>query len=358
LAAFVAPDRIDQDRAGGALNAWLTDEEPTREQRIIALAGQAALGADVLDTLATFDRSAISVNESLWLALGYLASGDEETARSIERSVLDANGEVLGPWVRLRVGSILAETVEGTALAALLAAGLGDPLATQMLAYLRDNPVPTFLPVIHEIGAIRYLLDRLPRDTATFTWTVDGVRHAESLAPGASRTIVVTEAQRSGLRIEPGLGSISVLATWTGAPTAGGLPSSDLVSVSRSVTPDGTAGRSDIVRVTLTIDFGAQAPVGCYDVTDTTPSGLAPLASGMGWPDDEGDGAPTGIRPWAVDGQRVSWCVDPFDGRRPTLTYSARVVSPGTFTWEPAIVQAAAAPALGASTPTVGYAVR
>jgi hypothetical protein len=357
LSALVAPELLDHDQAIGALATWATDGDPSRERQIIALAGQAALGADVVDGLDAFDRAALSVRESLWLGLGYLASGDEATARSIERRLLDLDGEELGSLVRLRVGSTLPDSVEATSLLALLAAGVGDPLTPGMLAYLQANPVPAFLPVLHEIGAIEWLLDRLPRQAATFTWTVDGASRAETIQPGGSRAIVVTAAQRAGLRIVTGTGAIEVVATWTAAPVAGALPSSDLVSIKRTVTPDGSSGRTDLVHVNLEVVFSLQAPLGCYDVADMTPSGLAPLASSEGWPDDSSEPS-TSIRPWAVDGQRVSWCIDPYTARRQTLTYSARVLSPGTYTWEPALIQSAIASSLGSSTPVSTYTIR
>ena len=43
---------------------------------------------------------------------------------------------------------------------------------------------------------------------------------------------------------------------------------------------------------------------------------------------------------------------------QPLLTYSARVVSPETFTWEPAVVQSTIAARLGASTPVSTYTIR
>jgi uncharacterized protein YfaS (alpha-2-macroglobulin family) len=76
-----------------------------------------------------------------------------------------------------------------------------------------------------------------------------------------------------------------------------------------------------------------------------------------GWPDDEATPRST-VAPWEVSGQRVSWCVEPGVIRDFTLGYSARIVSAGTFTWEPAVVQSIAAPAVGATTPATTYTIR
>lgn len=357
LTAIVAPNALDIAAVDGRLRAWADEDGTTRERRIIALAGRAGLGSDVLDELRAFDGLALSTRESLWLALGHLASGDEGTARTFEASLLLAHGEHLGSWTRLRVGSSLAESVEATSLMALVAAGVGDPLAPQLLRYIVDNPVSTFLPILHEAGTIRWMLERLPRDPARFAWTVDGVRTEELLEPGGSRTITVTPTQRAGLSIASLQGAVVVVATWGAAPSATDLPTSDLVTIRRVVTPDRSAASTDIVRVSLELTFAPQALVGCYEVTDTTPSGLAPIAWAPGW-DGPSSGDATVWYPWEVDGQRISWCIDPLQGRRPVLTYSARVVSPGSYRWEPAVVQMAVAPNVGAATPTSNYLIR
>jgi hypothetical protein len=46
------------------------------------------------------------------------------------------------------------------------------------------------------------------------------------------------------------------------------------------------------------------------------------------------------VYPWRVEGQRVDFCVAR-DPKKPTQTlrYLARVVTPGTYRWEPALLQ-------------------
>ncbi len=356
LAAIVAPDLIDHSVAAGGLTFALDDPGTSRERRIVALAGQAGLGVDVLDTLTEIDRTALGLREKLWLALGFLASGDENTARTIERELVGEHGQELGAWVRLRAETSLADTIDASALLLLVSAGVGDPIAGRILRYVQDNRVPTFLSVLHEAGAIGWMLQRLPRDVARLAWTVDGERTEETLDAGASRTLTLTAAQRAGLAIQPLEGSIAVVATWSGAPGPGDLPAGDLVKITRTVRPAGTAQANQIVRVTLALAFDPQAPGGCYEVTDRTPSGLVPLAWAPGWNDE----ADTGSLwwPWAVNGQQISWCIEPRSTRPPTLSYAARVVSPGTYTWEPAIVQMGAAPEIGDSTPAQTYTIR
>jgi hypothetical protein len=68
-----------------------------------------------------------------------------------------------------------------------------------------------------------------------------------------------------------------------------------------------------------------------------------------GWPRGRRDRTtdPDVIEPLAIDGQRVTFCVYR-DERRPvqTLRYEARLVTPGTYAWEPTVVQSTEAPEL------------
>ncbi len=129
------------------------------------------------------------------------------------------------------------------------------------------------------------------------------------------------------------------------------------MSVVRTVTPAADAPDTQLIYVTLKVTFGAQAPNGCYRLTDLLPSGLAPVAASAGWPAFREEGAPLVYWPYEIEGQRVSWCTSPQDESH-TYAYWARTVSPGTYRWEPAVVQSEVAPTLGSSTPATTYTIR
>ena len=356
LMAIVAPERLDRDMARFGLTDWLHDGTATREREIIATAGLAGLGDDVLDELRAVDIESVTTREALWTALGLIASGDEDGARVIERALLDEHGQALGPWVRLDVGETLADTLDAASLLALVAAGVGDPVAASLDRYVREVRTSEGLYALSGIGVIRWTLDRLPRAAATFAWTVDGERHEEALAPGASWSVALTERQRAGLQLETIEGAIAVVASWTRVPSPADLPSGELVTIERTVTPAGGASTTGLVKVRLHVVFAPTVPSGCWDVSDRTPSGLAPLASVHGWPG--GEDSRLVIWPYEVSGQRVGWCLDPSARRDVVLGYSARLVSAGTFTWEPAVVQSVSAPEIGATTPVTTYTIR
>src|SRR5205814_4754882 len=112
-----------------------------------------------------------------------------------------------------------------------------------------------------------------------------------------------------------------------------------------------------LVLVHLTVSFASNLPAGCYAVTDLLPSGLAPVVNVPGWAEDP-DVPRDPEAPYAADGQRVFWCVDPTLHRTVNLAYAARVVTPGSYRWEPAVIQSVTSPGLGAATAASIYTIR
>jgi len=352
-AALVAGSIVDVDQLRAAFDSTLEDTTSTRERQIVALAGLAGIGDDVAERLAAYDPTTLTVREQLWLALGYAASGDEATARTIETAVLRAGGQRLGPWVRLQVGSSLDDTFEASGLLLLLAARLGDPIAGDVARYLAEQPSHGQIFPLEQLAYVEGALERLPKTAGRFAWTVDGERHEVTLDPGGATSLVLTPSQRRTLVLEPLAGSLAVATTWTA--TGGALPADPTIHIKRIVTPATESPDDRLVNVVITVSFGPQAPDGCYRLTDLLPSGLAPVVAGAGWDDDPED---AGVwRPYEVDSQRVSWCVSPRDNQH-AYGYWARVVTPGEYLWEPAVVQSEVAPSVGAATEATTYTIR
>src|SRR6185503_6831591 len=120
-AALVVPDLVDESVLRAGFEVDPIGDSPNRERSIVALAGRAGLGDDVLDELREYLGVTLTVRERLWLALGLAASGDEPGARAIERDLLSKAGQRLGPWVRLSTGTTLRDTLEASGLLLLLA---------------------------------------------------------------------------------------------------------------------------------------------------------------------------------------------------------------------------------------------
>ncbi len=348
--ALLAPDRFDRSALRDSLISIRDLSTTTRELRLAVLAGLARLGDTTLSDLRSAARASdLTIRERISLALGFEALGDDASALAIERDLLGTFGQKLGPWTRLRVGTDLDDTVAATADLALVAAGVGDPVATSLAAYVDANPAHDTLHVLDQVGYIERALARTSASAASFAYTVDGRRTVRDLPPGDAFTIVLTADQRSGLRLEPLGGQVMMSASWTEPIDIGSLTVDPALKLSRTVTPAGSIPADRMVVVDLTPTFGRLAVDGCYQVVDLVPSGLAPVSRTDSWVGDDGTMAPDNIV-----GQRVEFCVpnDPKTTKVTTLRYLARVVTPGDYTWEPAVIQLTGAPeAIGVTKP-------
>jgi hypothetical protein len=364
--ALVAPGMFDDDglrsyfdRIGGASNE-------TRERRAIALAGRAALGDDFLDEIRTMLADpALTIREQLYLALGAAVLGDHATALAIERALLEVHGERLGQQLRLRVGSSLDDTLEATALAAMVGVIVGDPVAPLAEAYVEANPGHDDLYRLQQIAFIVRALDRLPAAAASFSYTMGGKRRVVDLEPGGSFWLEMTPAQRAGFSAKVRSGRVSVAVTFEAPVDAAAIARDPSVRIERIIIPASPIPSRAPVEVKLRVTFDRLALDRCYWVTDVAPSGLVPtdrwLALGMGDYDSEAEG------PWWVEGNRVAFCACPSRGdpadeisgsRTVEMAYWARVVMPGTFRWEPALAHASGVSDRGAVIPETTVEIR
>jgi hypothetical protein len=344
LVALVAPDRVNGIGLESYLQTIYRDPAETRERQMFALAGLASLGDAVLPALqAAAAADALTTRERLMIGLGAAALGDDATARSIAGSLIAAHGEQLGQQARLRVGTSAADVTAATALIAVLTAAVGDSRAPLFWAYVEDNPAKDQLEVLPAAAYLTEMLARLPVRPASFAYTLDGARTVIALEGGRSFEFSVTAQQLASLTIERIAGSVGVTTSWheTIVPTA--LRPDPDITISRSVRPVGTVGSADLVKVELTVTFGLQAAAGCHQVTELVPSGLTPVGSLASWVDPDSEEpipANGATMPYDQTGPRVFFCADPSS---PTsshlLRYYARVVTPGTYAWEPAIAE-------------------
>jgi hypothetical protein len=352
--ALVVPDLVDQSALRSALEELGSDDIATRERAIVALAGRAGLGDDVLDELHGYNSSELTVREQLWLALGLAATGDEASARAIERQLLESAGQRLGPWVRLAAGRTQHDTLEATGLLLLLAGRLGDPLAHDVSKYLLEARSNEFVFPLEQMGYIEGFLDRLPRNPGKFAWTVDGERHVVKLPPGGGTSLVLTAEQRASFSLERLDGDLAVVTSWVSPDFQ--RPQGPSIRIQRTVDPVDDAPDDRLVKVRFIVTFGAVVGPGCYRLTDFAPSGLTPLYGTAGWPDEEAQFSSNDVGPYSIDGQVVSWCASPDHAYR--YVYAARVVSPGTYRWEEALLQYEFDPTIGATTEAGTYTIR
>jgi hypothetical protein len=337
--AMVAPDRVSRSELRDALLRLRDLDTTQRDLWIATVAGLASLGeSEMSDLQATRALPDLTVTERLYLALGFTGVGDDASALVIERKLLAEHGQQLGPWVRLQVGT-LDETAEATALLALLAAGVGDPLAPKMIDYVLAHPSRETTHALEVAGATERALERTPAAAASFAYTVDGRRTDVTIRPGETTSLSLTAQQRASLRLERLSGEVGVAVDWREPVDASSLGADPALDLTRTIPADPIPS-DRLVRVSLKATFSPSAlESGCYEVVEEVPSGLAPTAGRLG--DEEPSSDPSIIWPSSIVGQRVTFCVpNPMaQGRTAELRYWARVVDAGTYAWEPAVMQ-------------------
>jgi hypothetical protein len=343
LAALVAPDRFERGRLEAYLSEIAGNPKKTREARNLALAGLGGLHAAVLPEIrAAVADPGITVREQLMLSLGAAALGDAATARSIGARLEATYGEVTTERARLQVGQTPADITEGTALMAMLAAANGDPLAARFWAYVDANPGTEAPYGLHAVGFVTRLLDRAATRPASFAYTLKGKREVVDLVAGGTFDISMTHEQFGSFTIEPISGQVGVTTNWREAVKPSAFTRDPDITISRRISPSGTIGTAALVTVDLTVRIGSKAPTGCHLVTDLVPSGLVPVGNLEGWVDWDAEepASRNAAYPYAQVGQRVSFCAERTKGKNVVkLRYFARVVTTGTYTWEPSIVE-------------------
>ena len=361
LAAMTGDLRLD---AGGTAE-WLrevmtTGSQHARDQRLLALAGLAGLGEPVLaDVHEAAAQTDLTIPEQISVAIAAFYAGDEDLARTLERDLLTGHALRLGPWVRIDPGAGEDASLQ-TARLAIVAASLGDPVAADMDAWVAANPPKTTTVALERALAAQGWAKRVPGASAVAAITVDGARRELAVKPDKPASVVLTPAQAASARLEPVSGSVLAVTSWIGPLDPASLTPATGQVLKRTVTPDGAIGPTDTVIVTLEATLGPDARDECWRVTDLAPSGLAPISVQGSW-DTNDDGNPvwTGTSPDLVDGQRVGFCVTR-DPKQPvqTLRYVARVVTPGTYLWEPAVLQSEVVPDQGVVTDPTTVTIR
>jgi hypothetical protein len=334
-ALSVAPDRFERERLAQYFRAIVDDPRETRERAIIALFGLAAAGEPVLPSIAgAAAEPDLSVRERLYLGLAALAAGDEDLARGQYRGVMLRFGEQREPYVRVRTGTDQDDILEATALAAGLAAGLGDPAAAGLFDYTMANSTTALLVELEQVSFLARAVPRLPSQPVKFSYMLNGERREETLENGRSFSLVVSPPQLASLDAQAIEGRVGV-ATYFRAPFD---PASAQVDPDVSITRvidnggDGVISPNDVVTVRLDYTLGPQSLDGCYEIVDIAPSGLRPITQPRRY--IQGDFL---LWPYRIDGQAVHFCAS--KGAAYPAEYWARVVTPGAYTAEPATIQ-------------------
>jgi len=167
---------------------------------------------------------------------------------------------------------------------------------------------------------------------------LEGKTEKVTLDPGKTFSLLVAPEKLAGLKFKNIRGKVGITAVYPKSFDASAASSLDGVKISRSYqSSEGKAKTSfkagDLIKVSISYEFGKTAPDGPYLLTDLLPAGLKMVEM----PFYRGAGDKYTQYPILIDGQKVMFVV--YEKKNWTLNYYARIVNPGEFKAEPAIIQ-------------------
>jgi len=348
--ASLAADRFDRTRLAGYLRHVMNDPKSTRERSIVSLYGLASLSEPLVQDVRLLSEGGdLSAKERLYVGLAAAELGDDDTARRMYSGLVGTFAEAQGRAIRLRVPGSRDDVIEATSLGATLGALLSDEGAPGMFEFSSREIPDDFLTGLEQVGYLTSVLPNLASDPVRISYEQAGERVERTLPRGESLVLrlLPKESRSLGLRVIEGRLGVS----WSfPAPIDATAPSDPWLSLRRSY--NGTGGSvvnlrvDSLVRISLSWSINKdRAASGCHEVTDLLPSGLRAVTNERmiyadEYAEDEG-----GTRfPYAVEGQRVSFCVSTDDPDRAPIVYYARAVSTGQFVAEPAVIQSQRVP--------------
>jgi len=308
-----------------------------------ALYGLAVLGEPVLiDLNKAKEVSNLTLKDYMYLALAYEALGETHVAAGLYNSKVSPSLESLDPYTRVKASEDTDEILKHTALAAVLASKLDLPDKNELFQYIRDNYSGKILINVEKLLFVMEEYEKLPAGNVEFTYEYDGNTYNETLKDGGSVVVKVPSVRLAELKITKVSGEATVVSVFK-APLTSQIQPDDNLKIKRTYYNYATGEETtefkhnDLVKVVLEWDISDIAMDRYYEITDFAPSGLKPVES----PYHAGIREKGGIIWWFrnTDGQKVTFNVYRDSENKEPMVYYARVVSPGTFKADGAIIQ-------------------
>jgi len=344
--ASLDSSRFDKNRMRAYFSTFISDEDVDRGDEFVALWGLAELGDPVLAPLqAAMNEEDLTVNERLYVGLGLDAIGDSENARAMFADVVTEYGENFDSYTRIKMDTD-DEMYETSALAMMLGSSLSDEYTFGLWKFVfeiwsKERTVP-----LEEAVALLNIASTYAPNDVSFTITVNGKSENISLNDGNVYTRELNVSQLGSLEFSEISGDIGVVSEYRDSSVDTSVDS-QYVDVRREYYVDGVMTNEfnvgNIVEVRFYPEFDDQALKGQYQVTDYMPSTMT--VANIRSP----HAGRNARRPYLShdNGQVVSFTLRSDRNENiPYYYYTARVVSPGTYTAEPASISSVKAPSV------------
>ena len=317
-------------------------ESDNAANKMLALYGLALLQSPVLLDLQNYARlTDLSVRDTAFIALGLAALGETYVAASMYRERILPHLQSVEPWYRVNTNLGRDSVLEATSTVALLAAKLNMPERLGLHQYAARLRTCDLLITIERLTFIAHEIEHHEAAAASITYTLFGEEFTRELTWGY--TLRIPAQNMHQFELTHVIGDVSAVSVHHVPLEDVDIIDNDIV-ISRTFLREGgqvatgAFQQDERIRVQITIDYSAKAIDGSYLVTDFLPAGLTFVEGSARFQSPR-----TGNFHWThavADGQRVMFFDynGRFDGVR-VYYYYARVISPGIFTAEGAIVQ-------------------
>lgn len=339
LSAFAAAraDLFDQVQLRRYFVGKLEQKSASLDQVGYALLGLANLGEPVLPDLESYlTQKGITDEQRLVASLAFQSLGANDRATTIAADLLAKHGETQDPFIRLKLGATNDAIIVNTARMSILAEGLKLPERLGLAAYLNENFPKDTITNLERALAYRAAVPLLDDQAVTLRYTVGSNEQTVALNDEhRSRNLSLTSVELAAFRVTGVDGPVGLTVQSVAPLNVSTVKKDDRLSLARSYSIVGAKGRAiqqgDLVRIDFTPHVRGVLDHD-YLLTDELPSGLVlvsrPWEHGVGFEQDIN-------YPIEVNGQRLTF----YSSGNSAFHYYARVLIPGGYQAEPAILQ-------------------
>jgi hypothetical protein len=213
-----------------------------------------------------------------------------------------------------------------------------------LFGYLSEQFHYSTLLVAEELVYLQQTLPTLEAGPVTVSYTRFGKRQTVTIEKGDRVVLPLTAEELANLASVAEKGTVLAVTKYDEPLASPETGVDERVDLKRSYSVDGATKtdfkENDLIKVTLNYEFDPSLPQALYQITDILPAGLAPLSytsydlmvrDDCVW------------YPYFVEDQRVSFYLWTNSGNYcgHQINYYARVVNPGEFKAEPAVLRSA-----------------
>lgn len=336
--ASARADLFDRQQLRRYFVTKLETRGASREEIGWSLLGLANLQEPVLPDLDSFLKlGGLTDEEKLTAGQAYLVLGAHDQAAVIAAELLKDYGQTQEPFIRLNLGETNDDHIVNTARFALLAEGLKLPERVGIARYLEENFPKDTITNLQRVLALKQAAPLLDDQPVTVKYRVNGQEDEVTLAKGETKMLSLTPDELKTFSVVSTQGPVGLAVLSTTPFDIDQAPKDPHLSIERSYAIVGDFAppyarpiqQGDIVRIDVTTKVTSGLVEKDFLVIDSLPSGLVLVSKP--W---ERNLDTNGGYPLEVAGQRLTFHV-----WRSHFFYYARVLTPGVFTAEPAVLQ-------------------